>query len=76
MNCSCHRAVKILEQDMKVVERVLEKRLRRIVSVDEMEFSFMSERGTIDAVFFRRIYEEHHVKGIVVYVFCGPREDF
>ena len=35
-NCSCHRAVNLLEHGMKVVERVLEKRLCRIVSVDEM----------------------------------------
>ena len=36
---------------MKMVERVLEKRLHGIVSVDEIQFGFMSERGTIDAVF-------------------------
>ena len=29
-NCSCYRAVKLLEHGMKVVERVLEKRLYRI----------------------------------------------
>ena len=50
-NCSCYRAVKLLEHGMKVVERVLLKRLRRIVSVDKMQFGFMPERGTIDAVF-------------------------
>ena len=33
-NCSCHRAVKLIEHGIKVVERVLEKRLQRIVSVD------------------------------------------
>ena len=62
-NCSCYRAVKLLEHGMKVVERVLEKRLRRIVSVDEMQFGFMPERGTIDAVFImRRMQEEYHAK--------------
>ena len=35
-NCCCYRAVKLHEHGMKVVERVLEKRLCRIVSVDEM----------------------------------------
>ena len=30
---------------------MLEKRLCRIVTVDDMLFGFMSERGTIDAVF-------------------------
>ena len=50
MSCSCYRAVKLLEHG-KVVERVLAKRFCRIVSVDEMQFGFMLERGTIDAVF-------------------------
>ena len=36
---------------MKVMERVLEKRLHRIVTVDEMQFDFLPERGTLDAVF-------------------------
>ena len=31
-----------------MVGRVLEKRLHTIVTVDEMQFGFMSERGTID----------------------------
>ena len=43
--------VELLEHRMKVVERVLEKRLCRIVTADEMQFGFMPERGTIDAVF-------------------------
>ena len=38
--------------------------LCRIVSVDEMQFGFTSERGTIDAVFIlRRMQEEYHAKG-------------
>ena len=40
--CSCYGAVKHLEHDMKVVERVLVKRLCRIVTVDEMHFWFYS----------------------------------
>ena len=35
-NCSCYGAVKLLEHCMKVEEKVLEERLHRIVSVDEM----------------------------------------
>ena len=63
-NSSCYGAVKLLEHGMKVVERVLEKRLRSIVFFDEMQFGLMSERGTIDAVFIlRRMQEEYHAKG-------------
>ena len=41
-NCRCYRAMKLLEHGMKVVERVLEKMLCKIVSVDGMQFGFMS----------------------------------
>ena len=49
-----------------------------IVSVDEMQFGFMPERATIDAVFIlRRMQEECYAGGKkLVYVFCGPRESF
>ena len=44
---------------MKIVEKVLEKRMRRMVKVDEMQFGFMPGKGTIDAVFIlRRLQEE------------------
>ena len=43
---------------------MLEKRHHRIVSVDEMQFGFMLERRTVDAVFIlRRVQEEYHAKG-------------
>ena len=42
-NCSCYSSVKLLDHGMKVVERVLDKRLCRIVTVDEMQFGFMPE---------------------------------
>ena len=43
-----------------------------------MQFGFMPERGTIDAVLIlRRLQEEYHAKGKkVVYLFCGPVESF
>ena len=60
MNCGAYRGVKLLEHAMKIVEKVLEKRMRRMVKVDEMQFGFMPGKGTIDAVFIlRRLQEEH-----------------
>ena len=67
--------MKLLKHGMKVVKRVLEKRLHRIVSVDEMQFGYMPERGTIDAVFIlRRMQEEYHVKGKKSYMCFVDRE--
>ena len=39
---------------MKVVERVLEKRIRDQVKVDEMQFGFMPGKRTMDATFVVR----------------------
>ena len=56
--------MKLHKHGMNVVERVLEKRSRGIVAVDEIKFGFMPETGTIDAVFMlRRMQEEYRAKG-------------
>ena len=48
-----------------------------MVSVDEMQFGFMPEKGTIDAVFIlRRMQEEYHAKRKNLYVFCKHIESF
>ena len=61
--------IKLLECGMKVARRVVEKRLCRKVTVDEMQFGFMPERGTIDAVFIlRRLLEEYRAKRIKLYM--------
>ena len=60
MSCGAYRGVKLLEHAMKIVEKVLERRMRRMVKVDEMQFGFMPGKGTIDAVFIlRRLQEEY-----------------
>ena len=46
-----YRAIKLLEQPMKVLERVLENRIRCQVSIDNMQFGFMPGKGTTDAIF-------------------------
>ena len=64
MNCSCYRAGKLPEHGIMVVERVLQKRPHRIITVDEMQFGFMHERGTIDVVLIlRKMQDEYHEKG-------------
>ena len=60
MDCASYRGVKLLEHGMKVVERLLEKRLRRLVKVDQMQFGFISGRSTVDAIFiFRKMQESY-----------------
>ena len=58
MCCMAYRGVKLLEHAIKIVEKVLERRLRRRVKV-EMQFGFMPGKGTIAAVFILRLQEEY-----------------
>ena len=45
--CGSYRGIKLLEHAMKVLERVIEGRLRKIVKIDNMQFGFMAGRSTI-----------------------------
>ena len=39
--------VKLLENAMKIVEKFLEKRLRKIVMIEDTQFGFVPGKGTI-----------------------------
>ena len=43
--CGSYRTIKL--QPMKVLERVLEKKIRCQVSIDNMQFGFMFNKGTL-----------------------------
>ena len=48
-----------------------------MVTANEMQFGYMPELGTIDAVFIlSKLQEEYHAKGRKLYMSCGPRESF
>jgi len=69
MNCGSYRGVKLLEHAMKIVERVLEKRIRAMVKLDAMQFGFMPGKGTVDAFFIlRRMQEEYREKDKYLYM--------
>jgi hypothetical protein len=40
MECGSYRAIKLLEHAMKVVERVLESKIKEQICFDEMQFGF------------------------------------
>ena len=57
LECSSSRGIKLLEHGMKVVERVLERRLRQAVEIDK---GFRSGTGTSDAIFIARQLQERY----------------
>ena len=51
-----YRDLKLIEQVMNVLERVVESLIRKRVEIDEMQCGFMSGRGTNDALFIQYSY--------------------
>ena len=68
MSCGSYRGVKLLEHAMKIVEKILERRIRTLVSLNKMQFGFMPEKGTVDTIFIvRRMLEEYQKKDKKLY---------
>ena len=66
--CGSYRAIKLLEQPMNALERVLEKRIRCQVLIDNMQVGFMPGKGTTDAIFImRQVQEKHQAKKYKLY---------
>ena len=58
LECSSYRGIKLLEHVFKVLERVIEARVRGMVKLEEMQFGFSPEKGTTDAIFIARQVQE------------------
>jgi len=56
--CLYQKYKKLLEQPLKVLERVVERRLRNRVQINEMQFGFTPGRGTTYAIFIVRQLQE------------------
>ena len=46
-----YRGLKLTEQTMKILERIVDGLIRQAVSFDDFQFGFVPERGTTDAIF-------------------------
>ena len=51
-SCTNYRGIKLMSHTMKLWERVIEHRLRRVTSVTQNQFGFMPGRSTMEAIFF------------------------
>jgi len=50
VECGSYRGIKLLENAMKVVERIFEHRIRQQIDIDDMQFGFMKGKGTTGAI--------------------------
>ena len=54
MECGTYSGIGLLEHGMKLFEKVLEERLRKLIKVDGQPFVFCPGRSTTDAIFIMR----------------------
>ena len=76
--CGSYRAIKLLEQPIKVLEKVLGNKIRCQVSIDNLQFGFMSGKGSTDAIFIMRQVQEKHQakKKKLYYAFVNLEKEF
>ena len=56
-----YRRLKLLEQMMKIFERVIKQKIREMVDLNTMQFGFMLGKGTMDAIFIGHQLQERHL---------------
>ena len=73
-----YRGLKMLDQVLKIVERVLEQIIREQVSIDSMQFGFMPGKGTTDAIFILRQLHEKYIskKKDIFFIFVDLEKAF
>ena len=59
-SCTNYRGIKLMSHTMKLWERVIEHRLRRLTSMTKNQFGFMPGRSTIEAIFLVRHLKERY----------------
>ncbi|KAK3556963.1 hypothetical protein QTP70_022304 [Hemibagrus guttatus] len=57
-SCSNYRGIKLMSHTIKLWERVVEARLRKVVEICEQQYGFMPRKSTTDAIFALRILME------------------
>ena len=62
LDCGNYRGIKLLEHMLKVMERVLDQRLRELIEIDNMQFGFRKGRGTTDAIFIVNQLQEKYLE--------------
>jgi len=61
LDCGSHRDIKLIDHVMKVLERLVEKKVKCKGTLDSMQFGFTLGKGTTDAVFIVRQMQEKYL---------------
>ena len=68
-------SLKLTEQVMKILERIVDGLIRQLVSIDDSQFGFVPGRGATDAIFVvRQLQEKYLAANKRLHGFCRPGE--
>ena len=56
-----YRGLKLTEQAIKILERIVDGLIRQVVSIDDSQFGFVPGRGNTDAIFVVRQLQEKYL---------------
>ena len=62
LECGNFRGIKLLKHGMKMFEKIVERRLRKLITVNNRQFGFSPGKGTTDAVFIIQQLQEKHIE--------------
>ena len=69
ISCGSYRGVKLQEHATKNFERELQRQIRTLVNLNEMQFGFMPRKEAVDAIFIvKRIQEKYQNKNKKLYM--------
>ena len=63
-----YRGLRLTEQVMKVLERIVDGLIRQLVSVDDSQFGFIQGRGTTDSIFVVMQLQEKYLAAKRLYM--------
>ena len=62
LECGSYRGIKLLDQVMKILERIIAGKIRSNVIINSMQFGFRPGKGTMDAIFIVRQVQERFME--------------
>ena len=60
LECSNYRGIKLISHTLKLLDRIIDQRLRNIVDLGNTQFGFRRGRSTMDPVFALQILQEKY----------------
>ena len=60
LECGNYRGIKLMAHTMKLYERIIDRRIREIVELDDIQFGFRKGRSTTEPIFTLRILQEKY----------------